>query len=339
VEVKRLLLLFSILFLFFIQFANCAYAWTLVDIRGDWVYIDKGHWQKDGWNEGYAEWNHSLTGFNGYYIKINTTTWENYREWWQFGVLSIGETWCDFWIKIKIETDQDDVWVITQMHGWTGWFGLVNQFNLKIGASTNADDWNDIEVRNPDFSSYGWSLSYWNPDDFEIFIFNEGGKIKVNWFIHVPDQTKRYLASKEFDGTLGSNATVTLIYQHAGQGKVEGYAYDSFTLPNFPPYETKGKGGGWWNWIGVLSTLDWGAMISTLFACVTIFFSFVKLSLPLLGVFAFLWIIDCIASAVVYGEPRIVGDMMMKIYDFLRGVWQTLVNIANAIWDFITFWS
>jgi len=327
-----------ILFMFF-MFFNSAYAWTLVNQSGSWVAVDRSYWLKVGWNEGYAEWNHSLTDFQGYYLKVTTTTWENYREWWQIGVLGIGETSNDFWIKIRIDTNESDIWVVTQMHGYTGWFGGVNGFSLCTGASTDAQDWTDVKIRAVNFEGYDWSVRYWNPDDFEIFILNENGKIKVKWFIAIPNQVNKYLVSKEFNGTLGPNAVVTLIYQHAGQGKVEGFAQDSFTLPSYPPYETKGKGSGWWDWLNQLLGLDWGAIISTLSVCVTLFFGFVHASLPILGAIVVFWIVDCISTAIIEGEPRVIGEMTMKIYEFLRGVWQTLVNIFNAIMEIIKFWG
>jgi hypothetical protein len=332
-----------ILFMFF-MFFNSTHAWTLVNQSGSWVAVDRSHWLKVGWNEGYAEWNHSLTSFQGYYLNVTTTTWENYREWWQIGFLGIGRTINDFWIKIKIDTNESDIWVVTQMHGHTAWFGVDNSFSLCIGASTNAQDWKDVKVRGigfeSGFDSYDWSIKYWNPDDFEIFILNENGKIKVKWFIAIPNQLSKFLASREFDGTLGSNAVVTLIYEHAGQGKVEGFAQDSFTLPPYPLYETKGPGSGWWDWFNQITWgLDWGTIISTLFVCVTLFFGFVRASLPILGAIVVFWIVDCISTAVIEGEPRVIGEMAMKIYDFLRGVWQILVNIFNAIMEIIKFWG
>lgn len=285
------------------------------------------------------EWSETVEDFNGYWLMVDTVTWENWREWYQFGVLFIGETTNDFWVKIKIATDTATLWVVTNFHGYTAWFGGINGLQDKIGASVNASSWDDVKTEQPSFEGYDWTIKHWNPTDLEIFIKNEGSKLKVYWFFDIPNQERKYAVIKEFNQTLGTTANVTLIYQHGGQGKIEGYAYDSFSLPNFPPYELKGRSGGFLDIFTWLSSLDYYGIVSTLIVCVTIFFEFVKISLPLLGFFALFWILDCIVSAVVHGEPRIIGDMMMKIYDFLRGVWQTLVNIAQAIWDFITFWS
>lgn len=332
---------FAVIFLMLFMFSMLTpvYAWSPVNRSGDWVICERTHWKKEGWNEGYAEWNEVVSNFNGYWIRVDTATWENWREWWQFGILSIGETTNEFYIKIKIETEKATLWVVTNFHGYTAWFGLVNGLQVLIGASISASKWDDVKVEQPSFDGYDWSIKNWNPTDLEIFIRNEGDKLKVYWFFYIPNQDRRYAVIKEFNQTLGTNANVTLIYEHRGQGKIEGYAYDSFTLPNFPPYELKGRGRGFLDIFTWLSSLDYYGIVSTLMVCVTIFFEFVKVSLPLLWFFALFWVLDCIVSAVVHGEPRIIGDMMMKIYDFLRGVWQTLVNIAQAIWDFITFWS
>jgi hypothetical protein len=319
-------------------FFSPVFAWTLTNQSGYWKLLTREHFIKEGWNDGYAEWQHTLTDFNGYWFKVDVTTWENWREWYQIGVLGIGETSNDLWYKIKIQTTTKTLWIITYYHGYTYWV-LGNQVLVKIGVSDNATDWESVLTSYVVFDGYEQSVKWWNPTSFELFVLNEDGKAKVYWFFDIPNQDRKMAVIKEFDGTLGTSATVTLIYQHGGQGKIEAYVTDSFSLPSFPPYEFKGSGKGWLDWFFELMSLDYATVINTLISCIVIFVSFVRLSLPILGFLALFWILDCIISGVVHGEPRIIGDMVMKIYDFLRGVWQTLVNIAQAIWDFITFWG
>lgn len=332
---------FALLFIFSICLSvGSAFAWTLVDQSGSWVLCTREHWIKQGWNDGYVEWNHTQADFNGYWFKVNITTWENWREWWQIGVFSIGSTWNDFTIKIKIHTAETTLWVITYWNGYTSWFGLCQGRIVKIGASVNASTWDDVKVKTVSFEGYDyWTVRLWNPTDLQIFIKNEDGKLKVYWLFTIPNQSPKYAQIIEFNQTLGTSADLTLIYQHDGYGKIEGYASDSFTLPYLPGYELKGKTNGFLDWFSFLSNLDYGGIISTLMVCVTIFFSFVHASIPILGFLVLFWILDCIISGIVHGEPRIIGDMVMTIYDFIRGVWQTLVNIAHALWDLITFWS
>lgn len=321
--------------------ANSVYAWNLVNQSGYWKILTKEHFIKEGWNDGYAEWNHIQTGFNGYWLKIDFTTWENWREWYQIGILSIGETSNDFWIKLKIQTSTATLWLVTKAHGYTSYVGALQGRYYSLGVSLNASKWEDVKLENPLFEGYDyWSVRQWQPSTFQIFIRNEGSKIKVYWLFDIPNQNNKYAFIKELNGTLGSSAVLTLIYQHGGQGKIEGYAVDSFILPSLPPYETKGQStGGFLDVFNWLASLDYYGIVSTLMVCITIFFSFVKFSIPLLGIFALFWILDTVITSIRTGNLHLIGDMMMQIYDFVRGVWQTLVNIAQAIWDFITFWT
>jgi len=335
------ILTFAILFLFSILFISNVYGWVLITQTGFWKDVSLTNWHKQGWNEGYIEWQQNLTDFNGFWIYIETLKWENWHEWYQFGILSIGETTNDFWVKIKITTENGTLWVVTNFHGKTAYFGLISELHDYVGASINATDWDEVTLHHPNFEGYDFfKVQAWNPPNVQIFILNEDGQAKVYWFFDIPDQENKYAYIQTFNQTLGVNATVTLIYQHGGQGETQGTITQSFTLPSFPLYEMKGKGTGplgIFNWL--TAATDWGVIGSTILACLLIFATFVKLSIPLLGIFAFFWIIDCISSAVTHGEPRIIGDMVMTIYDFVRGLWQTLVNMLSALWDVITFWS
>ncbi|MGC8937148.1 MAG: hypothetical protein ACP5KV_07310, partial [Candidatus Methanomethylicaceae archaeon] len=137
----------------------------------------------------------------------------------------------------------------------------------------------------------------------------------------------------ELDGP----ANVTLYYEHNGNGYIEGYVTDSFSIPPLPPFEDVKSGVV--GWLTQLIGIDFSFVIQILLTIVVLFLGIVRMSLPLLGVIVFLWIIDTVFTAVTTGEVRLIGEMFTKIYEITMAIWRTLVNIIQTIWDLITFWS
>lgn len=66
---------------------------------------------------------------------------------------------------------------------------------------------------------------------------------------------------------------------------------------------------------------------------------FVEIGLPLFPFFVLFWFIDALTTSIYEGSFEPVGYVMITIYDFIRGVVQTIANILSTIWDYITFWS
>lgn len=333
---RRILIIILTAFAIFLV-VNPAYAWETLNVNGSWVNVAYDRFAKDGWNSGTAEFATTIDSFKQFNLKVNITKWVNYREWWQIGVLSVGETSNDFRVKLLIDSNETDVYVVTVWHGYTSYFGLINGLMCQVGADINVNGWSEVKVKQPSFEGYSWSVKQWNPQSVEVYVRQENGKIKVYWLFHIADQQAPYGVVKELNGTIGS-AVIHLIYEHSGQGQIIGFVKSD--LSNLLPiYVTKGSGEGLLDWLSLtLGNLDFGLITTTLVACITIFVGFVKLSLPLLGFFAIFWVVDCIATSVIEGEPRIIGDMVLRIYDFLRALWQTLVNVVSAIIELITSW-
>lgn len=70
-----------------------------------------------------------------------------------------------------------------------------------------------------------------------------------------------------------------------------------------------------------------------------IVYNIVHLSLPFLPIILLFWFMDAMFTSVQEGKLQPIGNCFMTIYDFLRGVIQTIVNIASAIWEYIKFWG
>jgi len=306
------------------------HAWTQVSTYGDWVLVDRNHFIRNGTGvSGYAEWNETIADFNGYWLMIHNVTWENYREWWQF------ETSNQFYIKLRVESAGGNAYILTKLGGSSDVFGLLNTFHVFVGASANATSWEDVQVKAPSFATYGFDVAGWNPEEFQLFIKPEPNQTKVVWIWDVNGKNVAYAVALPI--VLDGPATLTLIYEHRGDGYAEGYVADSFVLPALPQYEDFKS--GWISWLSNVLGIDLGGAISTLLLIVRLFFEVVRLTVPLLGAVVFLWMMDVIFTAITTGEIRLIGEMFVRIYNFVVDIWNTFVNIIQAIWDLITFWS
>lgn len=305
--------------------------WTNLYTSGDWVECQRHHFIKDGDNTGEAAWNETVAGFNGYWLMLHNVTWENYREWWWFDSMNA------FYIRLQITTGDGTAYVITRLGGRTDIFGLMNTFHVSVGASSNATSWDMVPLTIPSFSTYGFDVAGWNPEEFQLFVIPESGQTKIVWIWAVGDKNIAYTTVLDFAIGGCCNASITLTYAHEGYGHVEGYVSDSFTLPTLPPYEDIKS--GWLAWLSNALGIDLGSAIATLLMMVRLFFEVVKLTLPILGAIVFLWMMDTIFTSVITGEVRLIGDMFLKIYDVIIAIWRTLVTIIQTIKDLITFWS
>ena len=304
-------------------------AWTPGAISGEWVIAQRDHFVRNGTGiSGYAEWAENVVDFGGYWIMVHNVTWGNYREWWQFSSVN------DFYIKVNITTADGSVLAETKLHGATDLFGLLNTFHVEVGASSEAD-WDQVTLTVPPFYSYGLDVTGWNPEEFQLFVKPEANQTRLVWVWTVGGKNVAHAVVCPI--VLDGPATITLAYEHSGDGYAEGYVSDSFTVPSLPPYEDFKSGVA--GWLSELLGIDLAGAIATLLSIVTLFFAVVKMTIPLLGAIAFFWIIDTIFTAITTGEVRLIGDMFIRIYDFVRAIWQTIASIAQLIWDLITFWS
>lgn len=305
------------------------FAWELVTTTGNWTLVERTHFIKQNDTVGYAEWNETVADFNGYWFMLHNVTWENYREWWQF------ESVNRFYIKLKIDSPGGTAYILTKLGGGTNVFGLLNVFHVFVGVSTDVTTWDEVPLKVPSFAAYGFDLAGWNPEEFQLFVKPESNQTRVVWIWNVNGKNVAY--STILPVVLDGASTVTLIYEHEGNGYVEGYVTDSYTLPQIPQYEDFKS--GWLAWLSQAIGIDLGGAITTLLLIVRLFFEVVKMTIPLLGSIVFLWMMDVIFTAVTTGNVYLVGDMFMRIYNFIVDVWNTFVNIIQAIWDLITFWS
>lgn len=271
----------------------------------------------------------SVDDFNGYWFMLNNVTVINYRDWWDF------ETFNTLWIRLNITTATGSCLAVTELKGGTSLFGLLNTFHVSVGASSNATSWDQVPITTPTFVAYGFEVTGWNPEEYQLYIIPQSNQTKIVWVWNVNGKNVAYTINCPV--VLDGASQIALEYVHEGKGYFEGYVSDSFTLPALPPYEDFKTGTA--GWISNMLGIDLGQAAAILSSIVVLFFAVVRMTIPLLGAIVFLWIMDTIFTAITTGEVRLIGDMFLRIYEILMAIWRTLVGIIQAVWDMITFWS
>lgn len=176
-----------------------------------------------------SNFTYTTSDFNGFWLKLYNVSWTNYREWWQF------ETFNRLYIKLNITTASGSALVVTKLHGGTSFFGLLNTFHVSVGASDEAQAWDQVPLTVPSFYAYGFDYYGWHPEEFELFVKPEANQTKIVWIWDVGG--KKVAHTVMLPEVLDGSSTVRVTYEHEGDGLVEGYVTRSFTLPAMPYYE------------------------------------------------------------------------------------------------------
>lgn len=82
----------------------------------------------------------------------------------------------------------------------------------------------------------------------------------------------------------------------------------------------------------------WG-FFGFIYSLVTMIVAFVGPFLPVLPIFLIMWALDVVITAVNTGNLSLIGDWLLKFFDFARVLWDTIINFGQLVWDAITFWS
>jgi len=64
----------------------------------------------------------------------------------------------------------------------------------------------------------------------------------------------------------------------------------------------------------------------------------VGLIMPHIGFIILFWILDAIITSVNEGNLQPIGNVFTSIFEIGRGIYQTIANIIEAIWNVIHFW-
>lgn len=310
--------------------------WTKIEQTGWWAQCDLAHWEVWGWNEGNVTWQITVNNFTGYSLRWNFSEFEIWREWWQY------YTNKDVYVRLKISDGENSTLFLYLFNGWTNVFGAIRGVNIYYGVNETVTSWKDLTPRmllDTDIESV--------KTDCRISIDAQNKQVQFVLYWR-----KLYNATgPDYAGTTvpflnnfyGKTVTIQLNFYHGGQGKViynlENEAF-GYAVP--PPFEdvvlSREEVYAWWD--SILYTIGqlFGSWWAYLVFAGQFVFSIVSHTLPYFPLILLFWFLDAVLTSITTGNLQPIGTCIMTIYDFLRGVIQTIVNIASFVRDLIEFW-
>lgn len=322
-RVYAFLVVLAFLFAVFVPLPAYAQQWTLVGQGGTWEQISLYHASKSGDNWGYAIWQTNVSNFQGFTVNVSINSIEVWKEWWEWGKS------CIFEVRLILSNGTHSFGAYIRIEKWYEWW-IASATAAYGGSYLDEDSIAKLGERYPTLGM--------RPDPvFALISVHKDGKV--------------YLLCKAKDGEWhgdydavgyrfqGDNVTIQMGYFHSGRGKFD-MDIQHLTYQYYVPYKEEPKKDWWWAlWDGLMRFFSgipqWLSWISAII--VTVFTSF-SLILPFIFLFVFLWILDAVIISILTGNIQVIGNVFMTIYDFVRAVIQTIVNIAETIWNIIKFW-
>jgi len=345
--------LWLVLLLCFIPYVKAD--WSLVEKSGDWAICEPNHWKAvAGQYEGKALWSYgTLTNFTGYYGSIHIddiNAWVTSPFPWDSSAGKDVYVWFEF---IGTNTNVK-VGILFDKH--VDVYGLLGKSRV----------WGCILVNSTEYN-FAYSIpSLLGSDNYvEVWVVKENNILKVKIY-HYASLLENPSLLKELDIEVGeswfSNVSMKLMVYHITWGGwtsrndgcfeaqlvSEDFQFSPSTFPTPKPLSEN-----IWDdfirgiinmvnaipdWIrGVLNYLYEGLKwITSIFIT---FFGMAFQMLPLFFPIIIFWFIDAVITSIEEGSFTPIGNMVYSLYDFIRGVIQTLANIIETIWDILTFWS
>jgi len=313
--------------------------WTLTGISGNWSYsTDPLLLSAEGWNyePAFANFTHghlntTLSDGEGFQINFTVSIQGDRREWWwiegtkrfyfSFGLHGTGgATYSLFYIAheqgIAMTTSEAKVGSQLQYNVGKPWPGL------QVGETvdTTAALWYIQFIRLNSTTLkviYATNLLSGNEAYQNI---TEGALATINETLTV-------------DPSVWNDPELVLYAGHDGSGTFQCSYGDVYvgaitelsdqTPPNLNPNP--------FQWIT--------DGFNFIYSLVVIVGAFAGHFLPILPFIFLFYLLDVIISSVMAGNVKLIGDFALKIWGFLRELWDTLVNFGRLIWDTITFWT
>lgn len=311
--------------------------WTLTGISGNWSYsTDPLLLAGEGWNADTAFANFTHGNLNktfadgeGFQIDFTVSITGDRREWWwwegtkrfyfSFGLHGTGgAAYSLFYIAheqgILITTSEAIV-------------GTQRQYNvgkpfLQIGETVDTTEavWYIQFIR---VNSTTAKVIYAT----NLFSGNEAALNVTEGAI------KTFTETITVDPSVWNNPELVLYAGHDGSGTFQ-IAYGELYIGTITVLEDQtppGLNPNPFQWI-----MDG---FNFLYSLVVIVGAFAGQFLPILPFIFLFYVLDVVVSSVMHGNVKLIGDFALKIWDFLRELWDTLVNFGRLIWDTITFWT
>lgn len=352
---RKILLILSCLMIF--SFVFSVYAdWVLTETSGDWAICEYNHWKGEaGDYQGIAVWenNESLLNFIGYYASIH---------------IDKIDAWVTSWFPWDSSAGKG-VNVCFELQG--------NNTNIKAsfvfekivdlwGALGKSRVYGTVLVNSTEYYGTLGMPSILGSDNYvEVWITKTGDAVNVKIYHYASLlENPALLVDKTINvgSQWFSNVSIKLRVEHYQWGGwtsrndgcfeariiVENLSFSPTTFPTPKPLPENiwdnfvrgiiGMVNAIPSWIrDVLNQIYEGMKwVASIFYT---FFGFVVEMLPLLFPIIIFWILDAGITSIYEGSFTPIGMVFSTIYDFIRGIIQTIANILQTIWDILTFWS
>lgn len=346
----RILFIFFLIFMFSMPSAFADWI-PLQDPYGSWQVCERTVWKTvSGDNSGNMSWQITVENFTGYHAEYQAYEMSNFRTVWWY---EAGGKTLEYNLHFQVESTVIDVWVnfVSYQYLW----GLIYKNVYRVGMSANGSLVSGGTKEYVIGSQPEWV-------ELEIYFNNSRFYVQLNHVVGSYRHWTHFLADEH--GVRGIpvsasmvNITLTQTVRHYGSGYIYVGMTDQFhqNTPYTPTLPSTGESLQHDIW-GFLSDLqnalgkilpqwlkDWlnnfASWFSWLTGILAIAWNAVVMSFKFIPAIILFWLVDAIGTSVYNGDLHPIGACFMAIYDFIRGVIQTLVNIANTIYDIITFWS
>jgi hypothetical protein len=343
--------MFSILFI-----SNVSADWTIVYETGSWDEITLNHF-RDDWKASYTygrkDFQTNITNFSGLYSQIYFSYLDTVKtDWWVEGA----EKAFHLWFNV---TDNLGNSILLNVGFW-------DQFRL-WGAIWKRECGGYVGINETEFNPayYHTYLYDLYPETVETYLWFNRSANRVYWKILCWKDSTPFILTEmnpEWNETfvqIGEdafkNVTITIIYAHEGWGKLNGYHNFEIKTETYEPSPPSGlnpvsgepilfleglqnffrKILPSWLQAWLASFNQWFAW---LFGIIGIVWGAVSMSFPFIPVIILFWFVDAMFTSMNEGNLHPIGNVFMTMYDIIRAIIQTLVNIANTIWSIIKFW-
>lgn len=318
--------------------------WTLLEQSGNWVICNRNEWQTPAQTgNGIAKWKTTISGFSGYYAKIMFTDLTTWREWWEVHTEFMGVLYWNF------SGSNTNIVVKMWFKDWYAMFGTGYGRYVKANALINETNWEsgDFETTFHEYT-LGKNVEVYASFDnstgtFSIYFLNYDPRYSTptKW-------TPKTWENVTLPSNWGQSVTIEFWVEYRGKGYMHGYIADEFVSRSVPYGEYRAE--NIWEFIGRLISnavpawlinFIWslGSWFQNLFVVLGVVWNCATTFIQYIPFILLCWILDAACTSIIKGDLHPLGVVFTTIFDVGRGIIQTLVNIAHAIYDFITFWS
>jgi len=362
---KRKLLLPLTLFTVALILIPSAYAqnWQLFHEDGYYAGTRTLIYKTNNALNGLYGWNISIENFTGYHASFNFSRMEMYKVWWS--------PWAEqnVWFIWEITSGTDSIVAQIEAKRRLDWWGLQDKlgitpifFQNPPPISLDINDWYtyDLDARVADYF-VGEYFQLKQNVVLDIIKLNE---TTIRGVVYIEGSTNTGVLDYNWTVPNGfcDNVLIKFYIKHLvayGTGEFLGYLSDTiYTNEPYNPeieYETvqaetfaeliakylRGIGqsiafipeavkemlrnsGEWLNFLTSILMISWSAVVA---------------SIHFLPAIILFWFVDAIGTSAYYGDLHPIGNCFMTIYNFVRAVISTIISLAQAVWDAITFWS